>query len=93
MGVVLSVVMLMLEVSVGTAIQRSTYDQLLWIFRIFPIYALTKGILKLYKTGSFIPVCKNIPEIALNSRCPHIDSNDQLFGCCTGNRLIFLSIN
>ncbi|RWS30311.1 ATP-binding cassette sub-family A member 1-like protein [Leptotrombidium deliense] len=81
-GVILSIVDFVLLLGIGTFITQVSYDTLSWIFKMFPIMSMTKGIVKLYTVSTYEYFCNQIADEVLNTLCNGSRPGEPLFGCC-----------
>ena len=47
-------------------LDKNTYIVLIWLFRCFPVYALSRGILKLYMFGSQAHMCDHLIKLGID---------------------------
>ena len=66
-------------------ISKSTYEDIKWVFRAFPLYSMTQGIVHLYVTGSKSHVCDNLHKDILSITCNSNHTESIIFGCCKGS--------
>ncbi|CAG2178676.1 unnamed protein product, partial [Oppiella nova] len=77
-GVALSV-----TVFIVGAIKPNTLEVLSGIASILPVYAMSRGIQKLYKLGSYQAACKQMSREHLERRCKDITPHtSEYYGCC-----------
>ena len=88
-GVILAVIDFLLVFLVNTKfITNDAYNVVVWLFRLFPIFSMTRGISNLYMTGSTGHMCDHLSQNYLKTNC---DRMPILKGCCPG-REAFLRI-
>lgn len=67
-------------------LSKDNREIIIWIFRFFPIYALSRGISNLYLIGSKAQLCQHLYDLGINKYC---NSSGQLNvhivkECCIG---------
>ena len=63
-------------------ISSVTFNRVLGIFRMIPVFSMSFGVQKLYRMGSFTQICKENEKKNMTIICTHISKKDFLFGCC-----------
>ena len=85
-GVILAVIDFLFFFLVKTDfINQFTYDIITWVFRMFPIYSMSRGISNIYMTGSSGHMCDHLSATYLKNNCPRMPI---LLNCCLGKILL-----
>lgn len=63
-------------------ISSSTFNQVLALFRLIPVFSMSFGVQKLYRLGSFMQICKEYETKNMTIVCSYIQKKDFLYGCC-----------
>ena len=84
-GIVFSVATKAMDAGVSTnTMSKATYDFVLVLFRISPVFSMSWAVSKVYKAGLQPALCKRIPEEVLKTTCaqPGIIFRENILPCC-----------